>query len=66
MQEETMNNGAFWFAEPRLARVLKELDFENQTIKCHARRAIASTAIGSPSLNNAEYTQLHQLLNNYK
>jgi len=66
IQEETMNSGAFWFVEPRIARILRELDFETQNLKCHARRAIASTAIGSIQLNNLEYTQLIQTLDNYK
>lgn len=66
IQEETLNSGAYWFAEPRISRILKELDFETQNIKCHARRAIASTAIGSVHSNNAEYLQLIQTLDNYK
>ena len=65
MQEETMNGGAYSYAEPRLARVIRELGFENQDIICHARRAVASTAVGSSELNGHESKTLLSSLNNY-
>lgn len=65
IQEEIMNNGPFGFVEPRLARVLRELGFDSQDVICHARRAIASTAVGTNEINSVESKELLATLNNY-
>ncbi len=58
-----MNSGAYWFAEPRIARVLRELDFETPNLRGIARRAIAATAVGSGEYNSIEQRELTQAIN---
>jgi len=65
MQEETMNSGAYWFAEPRISRVLRELDFETPNVTGIARRAVASTAVGTGDLNSVESKELLSMIQKY-
>ena len=60
-----MNAGAFSYAEPRIARVLRELNFESQDVICHARRSLHSTAVGTSEINSVESKSLLSTLSNY-
>ena len=61
-----MNAGAYSFVEPRLARIIEELGLKDKVINCHARRSLASTAIGVPKLHAAESKALLDCLLRYK
>ena len=57
-----MNSGAYWYAEPRISRVLRELDFETPNMRAITRRAIAATAVGTGELNSLERRELDQAI----
>jgi len=60
-----MVSGAYSFAEPRITRVLRELDFETPNVTGIARRAVASTAVGTGELNSYEQKELLSTLQKY-
>lgn len=53
VQEENINGGAYYFADRRINRILKNLNFTKE-LKYVGRRAIATTAVGSSELHKKE------------
>jgi 2-oxoglutarate dehydrogenase complex, dehydrogenase (E1) component, and related enzymes len=61
-----LNNGAYFYTEPRLNRIAREIGLEDPDVYAHARRAIATTATGNGEHHAAETKALFNSLLRYK
>ena len=58
-----MNAGGYLYSEPHLARILRNLDFADQTIHYIGRRQCAVPAVGNSQQFKKESAQLQAAIN---
>ncbi|EGR31606.1 oxoglutarate dehydrogenase, putative [Ichthyophthirius multifiliis] len=62
VQDEQLNSGAYLYSEPRISRIINELNFKNQNIQYVGRKSSAVTATGKSKGHQQETQELLDLI----